>query len=154
MDSTDTTATPRRWISVVFLQGEEAETVLDLIEQDGTIAAIHCLAGFDYGDETTDAAMENGYVYDEPPIGKFDRTATRDGYTLTYNEFFNHVGLLRELDLPPDPNLLDDTTASRASRAQRVETSAAAHHRQRNSEDTAWFARPTSVPRPRRELSL
>ncbi len=57
----------RRWVSVVFLQGSEADEVLDLIDRDGTDAGIEHLQGFDYGEETTDAALENGYVYDEPP---------------------------------------------------------------------------------------
>lgn len=64
------TEAPRRWISVVFHQGAEADEVLDLIDRDGSDAAIEYLRGWDYGDETTDAALENGYVYDEPPTGQ------------------------------------------------------------------------------------
>mgnify|MGYP001618110513 CR=1 FL=1 len=65
--------TGRRWISVVFLQGEEADQVLDVIDRDGTAAAIEHLKGWDYGQETTQAALENGYVYEEPPTGALDR---------------------------------------------------------------------------------
>lgn len=100
------TAPARRWISVVFLQGEEADTVLDLIARQGTDAAIEHLAGYDYGDETVEAALENGYVHDTPPTSALDRTATRDVYTLTYNPFFGHVALLREHDAMPDSVLL------------------------------------------------
>ena len=46
-----------RWISVVFLQGEEADEVLDLIDAQGTDAAIEHLTGYDYGDETVEAAI-------------------------------------------------------------------------------------------------
>lgn len=98
----------RRWISVVFLQGEEADQVLDVIERDGTTAAIEHLRGWDYGEETTQAALENGYVYDEPLTGALDRVVTgKDGYTLTYNPFAGHVGLLREHHTPP-ADALDD----------------------------------------------
>lgn len=86
---------PRRWISVVFLQGSEADEVLDRIARDGPDAAIAHLRGWDYGDETTDAALENGYVYDEPPTGHLDRVVTDGDYTLTYNPFMGHVSLLR-----------------------------------------------------------
>ncbi|MBU3995071.1 MAG: hypothetical protein KKF42_04735, partial [Actinobacteria bacterium] len=48
----------------------------------------------------------NGYVYDEPPSGPLDRSATRDVYTLTYNHDFGYVSLLREYDAIPDPALL------------------------------------------------
>lgn len=100
------TEAPQRWLSVVFLQGSEADEMLDLIDRDGTDAAIEHLRNWDYGDETTDAALENGYVYDEPPTGQLDRTVTERDYTLTYNPFMGHVSLLRSH--PADPGL-DET---------------------------------------------
>jgi hypothetical protein len=103
-----------RWISVVFLQGSEADGVLDLIGREGTDAAIEHLAGFDYGEETVQAALENGYVYDEPPLGTLDKVATRDVYTLTYNPFLGHVSLLREHGALPDPALLGIDTPTPA----------------------------------------
>lgn len=100
--ASEASRTGRRWISVVFLQGEEADQVLDVIERDGTAAAIEHLKGWDYGEETTQAALENGYVYDEPPTGALDRVVTgEDGYILTYNPFAGHVSLLREHHTPP-----------------------------------------------------
>lgn len=95
----------RRWVSVVFLQGEEAYEVLDLIDRDGTGAGIEHLQGFDFGEETTDAALENGYVYDEPPTGALDRLAVDGEYALTYNHAMGHVSLLRAHTAPPDPAL-------------------------------------------------
>lgn len=99
------TEEPRRWISVVFLQGSEADEVLDLIDREGPAAAIQYLSGWDYGQETTDAALENGYVYDEPPTGALDRVVIEGDYTLTYNPAMGHVGLLRAHPVPPDPAL-------------------------------------------------
>lgn len=120
----------RRWISVVFLQGDDAARVLDLIDRDGTVAAIEHLAGFDYGEETVQAALVNGYVYDTPPTGALDKTATRDVYTLTYSPFLGHVSLLREQDAFPDPGLLgiDTPTPSphRESEPARANTAARA----------------------------
>src|SRR5690625_2122325 len=51
----------RQWVTVVFLQGDDAGRVLDLIDRDGTDAAIEHLRGYDYGDETTSAALANGH---------------------------------------------------------------------------------------------
>lgn len=96
-----------RWISVVFLQGEEADDVLELIDRGGPDAGIEHLTGFDYGDETADAALENGYVYDEPPTGPLDRVVTEGDYTLTYNPAMGHVSLLRAHTVPLDPALDD-----------------------------------------------
>lgn len=127
----------RRWVSVVFLEGSEADEVLDLISHAGADAAIEHLAGFDYGEETTQAALVNGYVYDDPPRGALDRVATKDVYTLTYNPFLGHVALLREYDALPDPALLDiDTPPPRPSPPARPARQGAA---------TDWFARPSGA---------
>ena len=84
-----------RWVSVVFLQGQDADEVLTIIDRDGTDAAIEHLAGFDMGEETTQAAFVNGYVYDTIPTGPLDHTTTTGVYTLTYNHDHGHVSLLR-----------------------------------------------------------
>lgn len=133
----------RRWISVVFLQGSEADEVLDLIDQAGTDAAIEHLAGFDYGEDTVQAALENGYVYDAPPTGATDRTAVRDVYTLTYNHALGHVGLLREWDALPDPALLGIDTPDPIHGTTPARTNPA--RQAPRSVDGDWFA-PQSGP--------
>ena len=86
---------PARWVGIVFLQGQDADEVLALIDRDGTDAAIEHLTGFDMGEETTQAALVNGYVYSTIPTGPLDRTTTTGTYTLTYNHDHGHVSLLR-----------------------------------------------------------
>lgn len=88
----------RQWVTVVFLQGEEADRVLDLIDRDGPEAAIEHLRGFDYGEETTSAALVNGHVYDELPTGMTEQHATDDMYALVYSRAFGNVALYREHD--------------------------------------------------------
>lgn len=138
-----------RWISVVFLQGEEADEVLDLINRDGTDAVIEHLAGYDYGEETTQAALENGYVYDTPPSGALDRAATRDVYTLTYSPFLGHVSLLREYDALPDPVLLGIDTPEPIP-----ETAVGASARSARRDATDWFAGAPHSAASGRGLSL
>lgn len=129
----------RRWVSVVFLQGEEADEVLDLIDRDGTDTAIEHLQGFDYGEETTDAALENGYVYDEPPTGALDRVVVDGEYALTYNHTFGHVSLLRAHTAPPDPALEDAAVVP----AREAVTGIDPTRTQRNSPaEQNWFAPP------------
>lgn len=101
-----------RWVNIVFLQGGEADTVLWLIDRDGPDAAIAYLAGWDFGDETTAAAMENGYVYDTVPTGALDKEASNSDYALTYNHDLGHVGLYRQHPIPPEDRL--DTPAPEA----------------------------------------
>lgn len=101
--STDSAVAPpieRRWMSVVFKQGEEADAVLDMIDQIGPEAAIRHLSQWDYGDESRDAALVNGYVYDEILQSPTDRVFRDDAhaYVLTYNHQFGYVSLLRHFD--------------------------------------------------------
>ncbi|WGP06179.1 hypothetical protein QFE97_00095 [Bacillus subtilis] len=165
-DSTERVAGPaqvgRRWLNVAFLQGEEADAVLDLIDRDGAEAAIAHLSGYDYGEETSQAALENGYVYDDqPPTGNTDRTVQDGEYALTYNHALGHVGLYREFDTPPDPALheverpasavvheqprRDPAPAREASAARRAALGA----------DRDWYAHPAgTVSQSGRGLSL
>ncbi|WP_404434242.1 hypothetical protein LG299_06590 [Microbacterium lacus] len=93
-----------RWISVVFLESEEADDVLGMIDRDGPLTAMAHLERWDFGDETTDAALVNGYVYDAVPVGTTDRVIMDDesGYTLTYSSAHGHVSLLRSYLTPPE----------------------------------------------------
>ena len=141
----------RRWVSVVFLQGEEADQVLDVIDRDGTAAAIEHLKGWDYGEETTQAALENGYVYDDPPTGALDRVITgEDGYTLTYNPFAGHVSLLREHHTPPADALEDPAVVPAREAIGGIGTPTpepapkqqAPSERSRRTPDPSWFEPP------------
>lgn len=153
----------RRWISVVFLQGEEADQVLDVIDRDGTAAAIEHLKGWDYGEEATQAALENGYVYDEPPTGALDRVVTgEDGYTLTYNPFAGHVSLLREHHTPSADSLDDpgvvtarEAIAGIGAPTPEPEARQAASVRSRRAPDPSWFEHPgVAAVKQSRGLSL
>ncbi|WP_260282047.1 hypothetical protein [Propionibacterium freudenreichii] len=122
----------RRWISVVFLQGSEADEVLDMIDRNGPDAAIEHLRNWDYGDETTDAAMENGHVYDLPPAGVLDREVRDGDYQMTYNHSFGHVGLYRLHTIEPGDVLDDEPTRAAMAHAEAM----------RAVPDGSWFEHP------------
>lgn len=90
-----------RWISVVFLQGAEADRPLRVLAELGHVDAVDYLAQWDYGDETTDAAMDNGYVYDEPGEGTNDQVAISGEYALVVNAQLGYVSLLRRHTTTP-----------------------------------------------------
>jgi len=93
----DTNAQECRWVSVVYLQGDEADRAIGTIDRRGFGAGIEYLRQWDFGDETTDAALVNGYVYDRIPAGSTDRTVVPPGspYALTYSTAHRYVSLLR-----------------------------------------------------------
>jgi len=128
-----------RWISVAFLQGEEADAVLEMIDRAGPVAAIEYLQQWDFGDETTEAALENGYVYDAIPAGSTDRTThdDRGRYALTYSAQFGYVSLLRSYDPDLEPAL-----------AVALERPATAAERAMAEHPDQWFsAHELSAPR-------
>lgn len=113
-------ASASRWISVIFLQGEEADELLDLIGQSGPAAAIEHLQQWDFGDETVDAALISGYVYDHIPAGSSDRTIEDPGspYALTYSASFGYVSLLRRYTAAPELELVSVPSTSATQQAR------------------------------------
>lgn len=149
------TESESRWISVVFLQGEDADKVLDIIDRAGTDAAIEHLSGYDFGEDTTQAALINGYIYETPPVGALDRTAISTAYTLIYNPFLGHVSLLREHTVSLEPELhgvgaVGMTPASVGHDSRR----AAARPLDADRAGLGWFGRPRGAASSSRGLSL
>jgi hypothetical protein len=109
-----------RWFSVVFLQGDEADAVLRMIDRVGVVAAIEHLQRWDYGDETIDAALTNGYVYNRIPAGRTDRIIEEDGspYALTFSAQFGYVSLLRRYPDQPEPTLVRTPRVASTQTAQ------------------------------------
>ena len=116
----DQTMPETRWIGVIFLQGDEAAAVLDLIEHRGAPAAVEYLQQFDLGDATTDAALVNGYVYGRIPAGSTDHTLENPDalYALTYSESFEYVSLLRRHPIEEDVAPLNGGRAQHVTRGR------------------------------------
>ena len=139
----------RQWVNIVFLQGEEADQVMDLISRDGPAAGIEHLKQWDYGEETTDAALENGYVYDTPPVSDLDRAVTDGDYALTYNPFHGHVSLHRAHNVPLEPESTEPPSPPAADPARvagspaRAAAAAGPSAAQGVAVEKDWFANTT-----------
>ncbi|MGO3151919.1 MAG: hypothetical protein ACTIJJ_04750 [Galactobacter sp.] len=129
---------PARWVGIVFLQGQDADEVLAIIDRDGTDAAIEHLAGFDMGEETTQAAFVNGYVYDTIPTGALDHTTTAGVYTLTYNHDHGHVSLLRAHTETREPDAEAPSARTTPTRPRARRQAAV------DEEEDDWFAQSQS----------
>ncbi len=145
----------RQWVTVVFLQGDEADRVLDLIDRDGTSAAIEHLRGYDYGDETTHAALANEHVYDAPLTGSNDRHVTEGEYALTYSHAFGTVALYRAYTPPAHTTAASDGPQNTGPAEDAANADAARRaldeRRDRVRGDGSWFTpdRITEVKRNR-----
>ncbi|MGZ0213367.1 hypothetical protein ACX1DX_03225 [Tessaracoccus sp. Y36] len=133
-----------RWISVVFMQGQEAGDVLDMIDADGAPAGLNHLKYWDYGDETTSAAMENGYVYDAPPSGPLEHELRDGDYHLAYSHALAHVALYRIHAVDTVDQLPDDARSLAAPSAP---------SRARESQRVSWFE-PASITAVRQQRGL
>ena len=111
---------PSRWINVVFLQGDEADRPLRILGELGHVDAVDYLAQWDYGEETTQAALENGYVYDEPGEGTNDRVMMSGDYALVVNPQAGYVSLLRRHPLMPKDVLIHGLVIDTATGELRV----------------------------------
>jgi len=73
--------------SIVFMQGEEADEVLDILEEQGEEAAMDFLMQWDMG--------EGGEEYDTPPWGEADKLYEKGDYVMSYNTGLPAFGLTR-----------------------------------------------------------
>lgn len=111
----------QRWVSVCFLQGEDADEVLQMIDGDGIDSAVQYLTNWDYGEETTQAALENGHVYDLPPTGPLEQEVRVGNYDMTYSHSFGHVGLYRLHEIEPEDAVDGDPLTQQAPSSSRFE---------------------------------
>ena len=76
----------KRYVRIVFMQGEDAEEALGILDERGEEAAVEYLAQWDMG--------ESRKVYDEPASGSQDSVwEDEDGYRLTWHEGLRYIGL-------------------------------------------------------------
>lgn len=129
-----------RWVSIVFLHGEEAHKVLDLIDAKGAEAGIEHLSQWDYGDETTDAAMEGGDVHDSAPVYTGDRQAETGDYAMTYNPQAGHVALYRRHLIPAEDALDPSDQAHVPARRSALASETTA--RRGAVREGGWFEHP------------
>ena len=137
----------------MFLQGEEADQTLDLIDRGGDEAGIEHLSMWDYGDETTNAAFENGDVHDTAPVYPGDRQAETGDYAMTYNLQAGHVALYRRHLIPAEDAIAPPTTAHVPPTRNTAGRETAA--RRSAVRDGGWFEHPgVAAVKQARGLSL
>jgi hypothetical protein len=74
-----------KYRTIVFLQGEEADEYLHILDTDGEEKTITALYEFDY--------IGEGDTSDEPPWGDGDDTYTSGPYVLAYNTRLGYISL-------------------------------------------------------------
>ena len=86
-----------KYLEVVFMQGDDASELFDLLDSHGWDALIDRLTDWDYGQKTEDAAVINGFIYDGLPPYQSDQRFSRGKYIAVVNWPYNYIALYREL---------------------------------------------------------
>ena len=86
-----------KYLEVVFMQGDDASELFDLLDSHGWDALIDRLTDWDYGQATEDADVVNGYIHDKLPKYRGEQCVSRGKYTAVVNWPYNYIALYREL---------------------------------------------------------
>ncbi len=73
---------------IIFIQGDGAEEVMDIIEEHGEEAGMNYLSEYDYGEGEIEELPE-------PPWGRADEQYWDNDYVMTYNYGLSYVSLTR-----------------------------------------------------------
>lgn len=98
----------RKYEDVVFLQGDDADAALDLIDKHGWAMGMDYLMQWEYGEPTDVIQHKGGY----PDLMFHDNHyVERDGYMMGYNHAFTVAALWRvtdHVDYPHEADTLYD----------------------------------------------
>ena len=105
-----------RYERVVFMQGEEANEPMDILNNEGKDAAMKHLKQWHYPGE--------GEGSNETGIGTQDRTYEKDGYTMFWNPYLPYIGLVYDTEF----GLNEDSIMRRKLAGQRGKTAPLGQH--------------------------
>lgn len=88
------------FLTIVFLQGEEADEPFRILDEEGLEAATEYLAQWDYGSEIDAAALVMGDTYPaiSDIIGTADYVDQCGDYWVTHNPGRLYISLIRTID--------------------------------------------------------
>ena len=76
-----------KYRNIVFVQGEEAEKVLNILDKQGEEAALNYLLQWNYGDSPEEER-------EDQPWGNSDIIYKKDNFVMSYNEKIGYAGLI------------------------------------------------------------
>lgn len=101
--SPDPEPKPESWVTIVFMQGEEADEVLAMLYEiddfvwsgpyeESIARTVKHLKQWDYGEES-----EVYTLHTTEPWGTHDQTVEHDGYVLAWSIYLPHISLNRRI---------------------------------------------------------
>jgi len=78
-----------KYSNIFFIQGEEANEVLDILNNKGEQAAFDQLQEWNYGESPVETNNSEGFI----PWGSNDRLFKVDNFVMSYNSGIPYIGL-------------------------------------------------------------
>jgi hypothetical protein len=91
------------FITIVFMQGEEADEAFDIWDRDGFDAVVNYLQEWDFGDENDNAAIVMNETYSDIKdiTGRYDFIdiweSEHGNYWVTSNRSLSYISLIRKI---------------------------------------------------------
>jgi len=101
-----------KYEDVIFLQGENAEEAMDILNNDGKEAALEYLKQWHYPGEHMGR--------NELPHGTQDKTFVKDGYIMAWNPYLPYIGLTFDTSYVSDLDEDSQTIRHRADQRQKT----------------------------------
>lgn len=105
-----------RYEDIVFMQGEEANEAMDILQNDGPDACVEYLKQWHYPGESQGS--------NELKHGSSDKTYEKDGYIMSWNPYLPYIGLVYDTQ----HSLQEDSLATRHLAGQREKTAPLGQH--------------------------
>jgi len=109
-----------RYEQIVFLQGQEAEEVMDIMNVEGEDAAFEYLKQWHYPGEHDGSAT--------PGNGTMDKTYKKDGYIMSWNPYLPYIGLVFDTEYANQEELAEDSLTKRHQAGQREKDAPLGQH--------------------------
>lgn len=107
----DETTDSERYESVVFMQGDEANEVMDILNNDGRDAAM------EYLKQWHDLGHHMGS--NKIGAGTQDKTYEKDGYIMNWNPYLPYIGLVYDTHFGQEESMDEDSQMKRHMNGQR-----------------------------------
>lgn len=144
------TTDQERYEDIIFLQGQEADETMDILNNDGRDAAMAHLMQWHYPGEHMGR--------NELPHGTQDKTYEKDGYIMAWNPHLPYIGLTYDTHhLQAAPEVDEDSQRFRHTAGQREKEAPLGQHSPHSQsvmEDESAQVEPSQVELPQNKPSI
>lgn len=119
-ETLDETTDTERYEDVIFMQGEEADEAMEIMNNEGKDAAMEYLKQWHQ--------PGNHMGRNEPGHGNQDKTYSKDGYIMAWNPYLPYIGLTYDTEYAGQEEIAEDSLTLRHLAGQREKDAPLGQH--------------------------